>query len=847
MKRLLLALLLIAPLASNGETVKLDGKDYEVSVIADREIGPGIRHTRFRLPAYPLNINVLRVDMTNPYNRIETTVANESAKGTELLVNAARRQSYASHRALAGANANFWVVNSQPEDAVYTGTTRNASVRNGVIVTESNQHRDMWDGGTMRTGVVSVSTDKTLNIDYCTSFIRVTNAKFGTLEVHQVNKGVHTDELCMYNKFYGATRKFLPININTDTKKYYEDAEGDATEVILDMVEGEQYASNTPVKFKVVEVRLNKGKGTMGNHDLALVGRGDNAAKMALLAPDDEVVLNYSWIYNPGSASEVTPQVEQAVGGNALVMRGGVLTEHNSNETYNSQVYSRTGYGCSADGKMLYIIVIDKSSDPTYGTSAGCNTAKMCEFARWLGCSNMANFDAGGSAEMLVEGRIENHTTENSPRAVANGWLIYSIAPEDADDYNTIARLDFEEYKLQAPVYSKYTPLVRAYNRYGAVIDHNFTGYTLSCPPELGSCEGNVFTAAGTAATGELTASFGDVSVSKTMTVVGAQMNLRIKDLVIDAVREYPLTVTSSIGDNVYNYDPNSFEWTLSNPSIVDIDENGVLRGIETGTSDISCAIGNFSDSGTVSVEIAEAPTIGNDDWTNWTIKKSAGVSDVVVSPEGLITYTYGTPRDAYAGIAGEYRFYSLPDAVTLEFTSSLPVRMVVMDIRSALHTRNNNINLKKADGTPFEAGVKHTVNVPIAEVADLSDLASFPLKVCGMNFKVSMDNSYKGQQQVQINALYGTYQHFSALKETEIAESTTSVTPNPVAAGAALNVRGNEIESIEIYNVSGMRVARIMCNGADDVTVDAPSTGGLYFVRVAAADGCTTHRVIVK
>ena len=77
------------------------------------EIGPGIRHTRYRLPEYPLNINVLRVDLTNPYNTVETTVANESAKGTETLVHAAERQSAPGHRALAGANANFWVV-AQP-------------------------------------------------------------------------------------------------------------------------------------------------------------------------------------------------------------------------------------------------------------------------------------------------------------------------------------------------------------------------------------------------------------------------------------------------------------------------------------------------------------------------------------------------------------------------------------------------------------------------------------------------------------------------------------------------------------------------------------------------------------
>ena len=83
-----------------------------------------------------------------------------------------------------------------------------------------------------------------------------------------------------------------------------------------------------------------------------------------------------------------------------LVMRNGELTEHNYNEDYNSMVYSRTAYGCSEDGKTLYMIVIDKSTDPVYGKSAGCPTSVMCEIAKHFGCWNMSNFDAGGSAEM---------------------------------------------------------------------------------------------------------------------------------------------------------------------------------------------------------------------------------------------------------------------------------------------------------------------------------------------------------------------------------------------------------------------------------------------------------------
>ncbi len=846
MNKFLLFLAALTSFAAAAETVNLGGKDYEVTTVSDREIGPGIRHTRFRIPDYPLNINVVRVDLNNPYNTIETTVANESAKGTELLVKAAQRQSYASHRALAGANANFWVVSSQPENGVYNGTTRNASIRNGVIVTESNQHRDQWDGGTMRTGVVSMSDDRILNIDYCTSYITATSDKFGTLNVHQANKGVHDNELCMYNSFFGPSRQFQPILIVNG--QYTHAEEGDATEVILDFAEGQKWESNTDITFTVKEVRLNKGKGTLGNHDLALVGRGANAAELAKLAEGDAVTLRYGWIYNPGDDNEVNPKVTQAIGGNALVMRNGELLPHNENETYNSQVYSRTGYGCSADGKMLYIIVIDKSTDKVYGTSAGCNTAKMCEFARWLGCSNMANFDAGGSAEMFIEDRIENTTTEGTPRAVANGWLVYSIAPEDADDYNTVSRLEFYDYALQAPVYASYTPHMMAYNRYGAVIDRDFKDFTLSCPENMGSCEGNTFTAAGTACEGLLTASCGDVSVSKPMDIVGAQMSLRMHNILIDGTREYPIEVSSTIGKTVYQYNPASFEWTIGDPEVISI-ENGVMRGLKEGTSTFSCRVGDFEDSGSVTVEIADAETIGVENWSEWSTKSSSGITDVSLGADGLISFKYNAPRDPSCGLTGNYFLYSLPESVTLKFNSSIPVRSITVELRTGENTKSSKLTLKQADDALYGAGESHTIVLPIEEVADMADIATYPINIRALNFKVERNDANKGNHTIRLEGLYGTYANFSGVEEAVAAEAAAlRIAPNPVAAGTTFTVRAPGIKRIDIFTTSGMSVGTVLApHGPNAMTVEAPAAAGSYIVRIVGEEGTAAAILLVR
>lgn len=506
------------PIASaSAETVTFTGKEYDMQKLIERRIGPGTLYTRLRLEhaTSPLNVNIVTVDLTNPYNRIETTVANESAKGTESLVKAASRLNATAHHPLAAANANFWVVATQNEYPLYSGITRNASVRNGKMVTESNQSNEKWDGGTGRTGVVAVSYDKTLHINYCTSSITAT-AGSDIFTINQCNKGFRVNEICMYNSFFGSSREFIPYVLGGDTGKIYTlETANTSTEVLLSIKPGQEWTGGKPILFEVKEVRKNAGHGTLGSYDLALVGRGATAlGHLDKLTPGTEVSLKYNWTFAGGAA----PIVEQAIGGNAMVMINGELTAHNTNETYNSQIYSRTGYGCSADGKTLYMVVIDKSTDPVYGKSAGCSTSTMCEIARHFGCANMQNFDAGGSAELMVDNAIVNKTTEASPRNVANGWMIFSVAP---DDKPAVIELVFDtpDEVLKVEKSASFTPSLLGYDIYGNLRNKNVTGFTLTCTKGIGTCSGSVFTAANKDVTGTITATCNGVSVTKKIIV----------------------------------------------------------------------------------------------------------------------------------------------------------------------------------------------------------------------------------------------------------------------------------------------------------------------------------------
>ncbi|MDE6072896.1 MAG: phosphodiester glycosidase family protein [Muribaculaceae bacterium] len=570
-----------------AEEITIGSKRYQADKIIERKIGPGTTYLRLRLPDYPLNVNILVVDLNNPYNRIETTIANESAKGTESLVKAAERQNSESHRPLAAANANFWVVGSQKEYPLYAGITRNASVRNGKIVTESNQFKEKWDGGTQRTGVVALSYDKTAYVDYCTSSITLTKPDGNEIEINQCNKGLRSDEYCMYNSFYGSDRSFMPYSVVDGV--FTLDDKVNCYELYLKMDEGEQWTGGNPISFTVDHGVKQTSLGKLGDADLAIVAKKDTRTNINKLNPGDKVSLKYNWTFEGG----VTPLVEQAIGGNALVMRHGELTEHNNNEDYNSQVYSRTGYGCSQDGKTVYVIVIDKSTDPVYGKSAGCSTAAMCEIARHFGCYNMSNFDAGGSAEMMVDYQIINKVTESTPRNVANGWMVFNTAPEDD---KALASLAFDNPVIDLAAGATFTPTLLGYNKYDTLLETDIKGFTLSCDPEIGRCEGSSFIAGNKPADGLLTATYGNLTVSKRISVAGGSgvENISATDkqiiapgsvyasedfrILADGVGINKVNVVSMSGQLLASVDANESGITVNAPSVPGLYILSILR-----------------------------------------------------------------------------------------------------------------------------------------------------------------------------------------------------------------------------------------------------------------------------
>jgi len=744
----LLAFVMLAWLPLRADIV-VSGNTYHADTIVHRQVGPGIVNTIVRLPDFSLNIYVVSVDLNNPHNRVETTTAYNTLGRTELLSNAMERNRTATKRPIAACNANFWVTASPFQ----LGTPMGGVVRNSQSVVNDNNTMDQWNGGPSRTGVASITSDKTLVFGRMMWDGSITATGLSRdLVLHNINRRAVQGENCLWTPDYTTTREFeddwLGYNTrgNNHTDNYY-----------LTFAQGESWKVNAPMTFTVARIINDADRQTLGNYDacLTITGEADKAA-MAALVVGDTLQLTSGWHTFAEDGEVLYPDIENLVTGNATIMINGQLTERNYDEDYNSNIYSRTCYGASADGKHLYLMVIDKSNSPLYGMSWGCRTKHACEIMQQMcpDVNTIVNMDAGGSAEMLVMGKVINTTTEGNARGVACGWMVEAVGEED----NEVASIAFDLFRIDVPANATMTPRVLGYNKIGELVDDDVKGFELSCDQALGTASDSTFVATNDNTTGTLTATLGSMTATVPVNVFQVQPSIVLKPLLIDN-REYPIEVMTQVVFNDYFYDPAMVNWSMDNPEVARIN-NGVLSGVSNGTTLLRGTLGAFSDETELAVEISPEPYLYQS-WDGWTFKGAGAKNMAIDEATGDISFTYSSNRAPYLQMSKDLTLYSLPDTVGITFNSTVPIDYVQIDARNRYNPASNFLRIDPVVGTSFEPGVDHTILLDLKALGGADNVGTFPLTIKAIKFTINK-SAASGNHTLAMKSFYCHYPHTS-------------------------------------------------------------------------------------
>jgi exopolysaccharide biosynthesis protein len=92
-----------------------------------------------------------------------------------------------------------------------------------------------------------------------------------------------------------------------------------------------------------------------------------------------------------------------------MLVTSGKIESLDMSVSHNSSQTARTGLGVSADGKRVFLVVVD-----TGGGFTGVNTIQLAKILQALGAVDAMNFDGGGSSTMFVKNQGSNGLV-NSP------------------------------------------------------------------------------------------------------------------------------------------------------------------------------------------------------------------------------------------------------------------------------------------------------------------------------------------------------------------------------------------------------------------------------------------------
>lgn len=437
MKRILLAatLAIAACSSSLAETMTLGSTSYTVQRNVT-QLAKGVTYTELLFPDRTYTgytggsrVHVVEADLTEPTVKLE--MINTGLSGTRTLAAHAASVAKTNYTPVAGANANFWITSEQPWKSQSSGMPHGVSIRNGSMFTDPNTHTDPHCGGPTITGMLLVDNNGKVYIDRTVSQQQWNGAGSGVefqiihiatgheLDLDKCNRPVVAGTASIYNRNYGTSKAFKTVN--TTSSNTWEIVSGVATELILDLAPGESWNLGGKTKFVIVDKRVNAGGGTLGDHDLAVVGRDSYASVMASgYNIGDEVYLNTRINFESlGSPSGIA----QAISGNILAMKDGQKATFTS---YDTGANERTLYATDATGKKLWIIVCEHNVAKTK-KYFGFSTSLLCDIAKSFGATNAMQVDCGGSAQMYAGSKqVSQSYDQNGIRQVHNGLFVIS-------------------------------------------------------------------------------------------------------------------------------------------------------------------------------------------------------------------------------------------------------------------------------------------------------------------------------------------------------------------------------------------------------------------------------------
>lgn len=778
--------------------------------VACYNVGPGIEYTKIIYPDKPLIIWYSTIDLTNPYNKVEQAMSRNQVPDVNRwdVMTYYKENSKPGHEVKIAWNHDFFVYES--------GICIGGNISNGQIT-------HLLTGRSM----LAITTDKKAEIflpGYDTKIITADKTEVG-IDIFNASASGLTGDCIFFNHLNGTTLSEPGTYIKVQPQQPWIVNGDDIPCKIVAISCEPQQTSATECVIYLRGSKLNALDGHIQVGDVLYV-------RQRVTSP--------SW----GTAPE---SILNGFHGYPSIAHDGVLHEGEYNNFENGREYEQSSHvmaGISKDKTKLYICLNEMS---TQSQPIDC-----VEMANWMlqhGAWDIVNFDSGGSAAIVINEEMQNLPGRGSVRPVQDAMLAVSLAPED----KTVTQMSFSKKVITTATISSLPLSVVSYNQYGDIVEENVADCSFSVSPEtLGYVDDNgIFHSYQQGGSGKIIATKGNISCEVPLNVQEAtEVQLPFSELLIDSSRQYIIPVYGIVNGKSIPLEAGAFQWETSTPEIVKI-QDGVLSGIQNGTTTVTGTFGDLSISFDVTVEIGKGSmTVLNfKDIIDQPSTSTSGLTNLTITDDIPSNWENGTSFhvDKISGRllrinhTGATTVYGLPDNLSMNVYApqSAIDRILIQltDKQSNIH----NIEVK-----PSSTDCKCIFN--LSENGIPFDIQQFPLKITNLSvyFNATTDADF---------ALGDLIANYPIPDESSVTAITAPKSLTVTNSTETLNVSFSSDHATNgqllIYNMAGtlMQNSGIQIEkGNNNFTMDISYLPtGIYFVTLLQEGRQSSEKFIIR
>jgi hypothetical protein len=545
-------------------------------------VGPGIVHHHEFQQAGPWHLHVLEFDLSVDWIHLETVKADDRLSGYERTSSMAARNDQEMHRVVGATNGDFYGTGGVPSGA---------QVLEGILLKRPFETRSVF----------GATSEKTPFVEVVSFQGQISAPDDSSWDVHGINETRLTDNLVLYNRYYGTTTQTnywgTEVTVEYLTQSVAINDTMSVVVVAKDSVQATGHGNNAIPSDGIVISGHGTSRDFLNEH----VFVGDTLSVILQLPP-------------------LSPAIVELIGGGPRLIRDGTPTVESVAEGFGQSFatdrHPRTAVGFSQDSTKLYLFTVD-GRQPEY--SVGMSLYELADYMLGWDVHQGINLDGGGSTTMVVRGQVVNSPSDaGGERTVANALMVISSAPTGP---LSILRIDPEEAYVLAETQVQFS--VSGYDQYYNPVSVVPESLAWSCNTSLGSIDENgLFTSSSEEVSGYVYVALDTVRDSALVHITDiASIELLPNPIILEVGEQQ--TIAPEARDaygNVIELSATDYQWSVVG-QMGDVSAAGLFTATQPGEGYVIATYNSVAGSTAVSVGIPTDVILDDfADVSNWNL-----------------------------------------------------------------------------------------------------------------------------------------------------------------------------------------------------------------------------------